>query len=394
MGDGAHVEVDVAQACKHGQYVCGDAFHSRRLAEENRVVCALADGLGSGIKASAMATLTSSLALRCLCHERAADRTAALIRDILPVCASRGIAYSTFTLLDISGGSHLHLIESENPAALFLRDGRVADLPRRDLAPDTCASRPRVLRAAAMELREGDRLALYSDGVSQAGMGAEGSPLGWGPAGVTAFVACAVQRAPAISARALARAVIDEAIRRDGGTARDDMTCAVAYVRHPRELLVVTGPPYRREQDRLMAAMTDAFAGRRIICGGTTAGLVARELGREAEVDAGPRDAGLPPPSCMPGVDLITEGALTLAAVARLLESPESLESAPRSAATRVVDLMLDSDIVHFLVGTRINEAHQDPAVPVELDIRRNVVRRIRDRLERGFLKETRMRFL
>ncbi len=394
MAEGGYVEVDVARACKHGQYVCGDAFSSQRMAEGDRVVCVLADGLGSGIKASVLATLTSAMALRCLCHERGVERTAALIRDILPVCGSRGIAYSTFTLLDVSGGRRARLIESENPAALFVRGGRVADAGRREPGAIAEAGRARELQVAELVLREGDRLVLVSDGVSQAGLGADGAPLGWAVEGLGRFVEEAVQRTPGVSARALARAVVDEALRRDGERARDDMTCAVVYIRRPRELLVVTGPPYHRERDRLMAELTDAFPGRRIICGGTTAGLVARELGREAEVDVARIDPLIPPASRMAGVDLITEGTLTLGEAARLLESPAVIDSAPPNAATRMVELMLDSDIVHFLVGTRINEAHQDPSVPVELDIRRNVIRRIRERLERGFLKETRVRFL
>lgn len=394
MGDGGYVEVDFAQVRKHGQYVCGDAFTSRRIAEEDRVVCVLADGLGSGIKASVLATLTSSMALRCLCHEREVERTASLIRDILPVCGSRGIAYSTFTLLDVSGGARARLLESENPAALFVRDGHAADPGRRALAAVAEAGRAREIQVAELMLREGDRLVLFSDGVSQAGLGAAGAPLGWGVGGIARYVEAAVQRTPGISARALARAVVEEGLRRDGSRARDDMTCAVVFVRRPRELLVVTGPPYHRERDRLMAELTDAFPGRRIICGGTTAGLVARELRREAEVDVARIDSRIPPASRMEGVDLVTEGTLTLGEAARLLESPSALDAAPANAAARMVELMLDSDIVHFLVGTRINEAHQDPNVPVELDIRRNVIRRIRERLERGFLKETRVRFL
>ena len=55
---------------------------------------------------------------------------------------------------------------------------------------------------------------------------------------------------------------------------------------------------------------------------------------------------------------------------------------------------MLESDIVEFLVGTRINEAHQDPNVPVELDLRRNIVRRITHLLESRYLKETSVRFV
>lgn len=394
MADGCYLEVDSAQARKHGQYVCGDVFDSRRLADEDRVVCVLADGLGSGIKASVLATLTGAMALRCLDNEMEAERTAALILGILPVCSQRKIAYSTFTLLDVTGKGRARLIESENPPALFLRAGRAVEPGGRRVTAIRDGDRERELRVAEPALVEGDRLILLSDGVTQAGLGQDRTPLGWGAEGIAGFAEEHVRRTPDISARALARAVIDEALRRDSRQARDDMTCAVVYVRRPRELLVVTGPPYTRDRDRAMAELADAFPGRRVICGGTTAGLVARELGRTVEVDLEHIDARIPPASRMAGVDLVTEGTLTLGEVARLLETPAAMESATPNAATRLVELMMDSDIIHFLVGTRINDAHQDPNVPVELDIRRNMVRRIRERLERGHLKETRARFL
>ncbi len=394
MNPACHIEVDSAQIRKQGQYACGDAFLSRRLAEEHRVLCVLADGLGSGIKANVLSTLTSTLALGCMAGDMPADRTAATLLDSLPVCSRRRIAYSTFSLLDINHQGQARLIESDNPPTLFLRGDAPID-PRRTLQTAIpSGARTREIWIAEPTLQEGDRLILFSDGVTQAGMGRAHSPLGWGFDGVTEDILRQLSRTPTLSARALARAVVDEALRRDGGVARDDMTCAVVYVRHPRELLVVTGPPYSRERDRLMAESFDRFAGRRVLCGGTTASLVARELGRAVEVDLSAIDPEIPPHSRMPGADLVTEGTLTLGAVARLLEEPATQDTARDNAALRLFNLMRDSDIIHFLVGTRINEAHQDPNVPVELDLRRTLVRRIRDRLERTYLKETRVRFL
>lgn len=394
MNAACHIEVDSAQIRKQGQYACGDAFLSRRLTEDKRVLCVLADGLGSGIKANVLATLTSTLALGCMAGDMPADRTAATILDSLPVCSRRRIAYSTFSLLDIDSQGQARLLESENPPTLFIRAGTRIEADRTPQAHFRAGEHDRELWLAELKLREGDRLILFSDGVTQAGMGREKSPLGWGLAGVVNYIIDQVSRVPTLSARALARAVVDEALRRDGAVARDDMTCAVIYVRQPRELLIVTGPPYGRDRDRLMAETFDRFTGRRILCGGTTASLVARELGRPVEVDLRAIDPDIPPMSRMPGADLVTEGTLTLGAVARLLEEPATQDTARDNAALRLFNLMRDSDIIHFLVGTRINEAHQDPNVPVELDLRRTLVRRIRDRLERAYLKETRVQFL
>lgn len=96
----------------------------------------------------------------------------------------------------------------------------------------------------------------------------------------------------------------------------------------------------------------------------------------------------------MDGIDLVTEGTVTLAKTAELLERGAAADAARKMPANDLVTLMLQSDIVEFVVGTRINEAHQDPNVPVELDLRRNIVRKIAGLLETRHLKEARIRFI
>ncbi|MCX6924912.1 MAG: stage II sporulation protein E, partial [Verrucomicrobia bacterium] len=93
------------------------------------------------------------------------------------------------------------------------------------------------------------------------------------------------------------------------------------------------------------------------------------------------------------GVDLVTEGTMTLARVAEMLERG-ARETWPDNPARDLMNLMLQSDIVEFVVGTRINEAHQDPNVPLELDLRRNIIRRIIALLESKYLKECRVQFM
>lgn len=134
--------------------------------------------------------------------------------------------------------------------------------------------------------------------------------------------------------------------------------------------------------------MVAAFPGRKAICGGTTANIVSRLLNREVRVELGTYDPEIPPAAAMDGVDLITEGTLTLGRVAIMLESGAQPERMQRSAATQLLALLLESDVVQFVVGTRINEAHQNPNIPVELDLRRNIVKRIAASLESRHVKE------
>ena len=181
----------------------------------------------------------------------------------------------------------------------------------------------------------------------------------------------------------------------DGRTAKDDITCGVIYVRSPRQLLVMTGAPFNRAHDQDLATMAERTPGRKAICGGTTANIISRQLDRPIQIDLRqPRDPRVPPSARMEGFDLVTEGILTLGEVLRLLEdgfAPEELKS---NAAVRLARMLLDSDIVRFAVGTRINEAHQDPNVPVDLEMRRSIVKRIARSLEDKYMKRVIVQYL
>jgi len=240
----------------------------------------------------------------------------------------------------------------------------------------------------------GDRILYFSDGVSQAGMGRPEYPLGWGRKNVIQQLKKWISWEDDISSRVLAMKTAIRARQIDGYEPKDDITCGVMYLRHPRSLLVVTGPPYSDTKDAELAQMVDAFEGRKVICGGTTASIIGRELDRDIDMNLDSLDPDIPPSSMMEGIDLITEGTLTLSKVADILERGQKPELMRANAATTLVSNLLDSDIIFFVVGTRINEAHQDPNLPVELDIRRNIVKKITNLLEEKYLKETHKRFI
>lgn len=156
----------------------------------------------------------------------------------------------------------------------------------------------------------------------------------------------------------------------------------------------MTGPPFDQEKDRLLADFARRFDGRKVVCGGTTANILARELGRKVSVNIRDFDPEIPPASSMEGFDLITEGILTLGRVSELLENSLSAEAVHRNAAVRLLDELLNSDVIRFLVGTRINEAHQDPNMPVELEIRRNIIKKIAGILRDKYLKEVDIEYI
>lgn len=185
-----------------------------------------------------------------------------------------------------------------------------------------------------------------------------------------------------------------EATVNDGKSAKDDITCGVVYYRKPRRLLVITGPPFNKERDGELAELAENFTGRKVICGGTTANIVSRLLNRPVRVPLTQSHFDFPPAAEMDGFDLVTEGTVTLAKTVEILERGVTTDTMRKMPANDLVTLMLQSDIGEFVVGTRINETHQDPNIPVELDLRRNIIRKIASLLETRHLKEARIRFI
>ena len=375
------IEVDYCQRAKHGQLISGDVFLTEKVKEEGRIVSVLTDGLGSGVKASVLATMTATMALKFATSAMDIRKSAEIIMDTLPICSVRKISYSTFTVVDMARGGQTRIIEHGNPSLLLIRPEGDAPIEKTEVRPERW--RDRVISFTNFEVKREDRIVFFSDGISQAGMGEYRTPFGWGLPGVETYIREQIDRHPHISARDLSRVLVARAEEVDGLTAKDDITCGVVYVRSPRQLLIMTGAPFNRVHDQDLARMAEKTPGRKVICGGTTANIISRQLNRSIDIDLRqPRDSRVPPSARMQGFDLVTEGILTLGEVLRILEEGCPPEELKPNAAVRLTRMLLDSDVVKFAVGTRINEAHQDPNIPVDLDLRRNIVKRIARILE------------
>jgi len=394
---GIFIEVGHAQERKQGQAACGDVFVSHKADGSGRIICVLADGLGSGIKASVLANLTATMALRYAAAEANLAQAAATILASLPICSERRIAYSTFTIIDLEPRGEVRVVEYDNPPSLLLRQGAQTAISRSEYrVPLPEGQREAILREARFTAEPGDRLVVCSDGVSQAGVGARTMPFGWGMDGAGALLEDLLRNRPNISARQMARSLTQRALQFDGHAAKDDITASVFYLRNPRELMLFTGAPAQKVRDPELAELARGFAGRKVVCGGTTATILARELGLDLNLDSSldNLDPEVPPEASLAGFDLVTEGAITLAVTARMLERENNPDQLRPNAATRLAGLLLDSDLIHIVAGTKINEALQDPSLPQELDIRRNLVRRLQRTLSERHLKDVRIRFI
>jgi hypothetical protein len=387
------IEVGSCQRAKHGQFISGDVFLSRMVEPEGRIISVLSDGLGSGVKASVLATMTATMALKFTASAMDIHDSAEIIMDTLPICSVRKISYSTFTVVDMASTGETRIIEHGNPPFLLIRPSGELCVEKTEVRPKRWEDR--VISFSSFDVQREDRIIFFSDGISQAGMGEYRTPLGWGLNNVDQYVREKIDRHPHISARELSRLLVAKAEEVDGLSAKDDITCGVVYFRSPRQLLVMTGAPFNRAHDQDLAKLAERTQGRKVICGGTTANIISRLLNRPLQIDMRQQlHSKVPPSARMDGFDLVTEGALTLGEVSRLLEegfAPEDMRSNP---AVRLATMLLDSDIVKFAVGTRINEAHQDPNIPVELDLRRNIVKRIAQILESKYMKRVLIQYI
>lgn len=385
------IDVDCAQKCKTGQQICGDAFASKRIEEQERLIAVLSDGLGSGVKANILASMTATMALKFVSADFNFTRAAEVIMNSLPICQVRKISYATFSIADCTLEGRARIVEEGNPPFILLRDG--IDFPT---VPETIASKNfenRKMRVTEVRLHPEDRLIFYSDGVTQSGMGNPLHRFGWQRDGLLSFVQDVVLKCPDISASKLAHAVVDAAARNEENLMpKDDISCCVLYFRRPRRLMVLSGPPYSRDSDASAARTFIEYKGKKAICGGTTANFVARELNKEIKMDLKAPRTHLPPVSEMDGVDLVTEGVLTLTQAAEYLEKETT--PLPADPAGKLVELFLDSDTIDFLVGTRVNEAHLDPTLPVYLEIRRNIIQRIAESLRTRYLKNVTVTYI
>jgi len=394
MPNDVFVEMECFQLCHDGEIVCGDDFLFERLEQENRHLAVLSDGLGSGIKANLLACMTTTMALEFVRSNMDVLLSAEIIMDTLPVCEVRRISYATFSIFDLQIGGKSRIIEMDNPPFIHLRNGKDLKVSRQSMVSERWPDRR--VQLAEIYAITGDRLIAFSDGVAQAGLGQPGCKFGWRREGALEFIQAEVAKAPAISARELSQRVVYAARNHNkDNRCIDDISCMVIYLRKPRRLRLLTGPPFRPESDTAYAELVRNFDGKIILSGGTTANIVSRELKRPIDVDMKlvMKAGNLPPPARMEGVDLVSEGILTLTDVVQRLEADPPLTTPVPLAAKQMIDLFRESDEIEFIVGTKVNEAHQDPSLPMDLEIRRNIVRRLKTVLENKYRKRVLMRY-
>lgn len=388
--DNLFIDTGSSHCTHYDERICGDVLKFRRIPAEGRLLAVLADGMGHGVKANILATMTATMALKFAAADREIIHSAEIIMDALPVSRDRDVSYSTFTIVDIRRGGWINLVEMGNPGFLLFRRGKPHIITGCTFVSPKYEDRQ--MTAFHFQALPQDHLLFFSDGVSQAGLGTPRLPLGWESKGAEAYAMEQIAKNPEIGAQELSERILRQAIAQEPYLRpADDITVACIHFRMPHKLLLFTGPPVDPARDAEIGALFRDFEGAKVICGGTSAEIVARELNVPLKADFESYAGDLPPSSIIPGIDLVTEGIFTLTRAASYLEKHELQKIDP---AGRLANLLRKYDVIEIVVGTKINEAYQDPNLPLDLEFRRNIVKRLEQSLRDQYMKEVHVRFV
>jgi hypothetical protein len=393
LNNSFYIEVYCHQRSHEGERISGDVFLSKRIPEENRIIAILSDGMGHGVKANVLATLTATLALNFTKEHKDANTIAETVLKALPECSDRKLSYSTFTVVDIEFDGITQIIEFGNPNSIIFRGNRIFEPEWQCVLFSGHMARKEILTCNFKSQKE-DRIIFFSDGVTQSGTGSAKYPSGWGRENTIEYIQKLIVGNTSISAKNLAAKVVNIAFQNDNFITKDDISCATIYLREPRRLLLCSGPPVEPSNDSEMAIQVNQFKGQKIICGATTGNIIAQHLGLSIIEGQEFSDPELPPVSYMDGFELVTEGILTLSKVSEILRTYSTYHKHSKGPADQIIKYLFESDEIHLLIGMRINQANHVPGLPLELEVRPTIARRIAHLLEDKFLKEVHIKFM
>ena len=379
------VTVDVAYKSlnKFSEILCGDKVEILKTKDSDIMI--LADGMGSGVKANILSTLTSKILGTMFLNGATLEECVDTIVETLPVCQVRQVAYSTFSILQVFNNGDAYLVEFDNPGCIFIRDGKLFPIPKNIREIDN-----KKINEFRFQVKRGDALILMSDGTIHAGVG-QLLNFGWLWEDIASYAV--KQYAVTVSAARLATSIChacDELYMFRPG---DDTTVACMRIIDSKPVNLMTGPASNPEDDeRMVAEFTADPTAKTIVCGGTSATIVSRVLKKRMDVSLDYVDPDIPPIAFMDGLDLVTEGVLTLNRVVQLLRRYNKKETVaedffleldkPNGGSMVAKMIIEDCTEIHLFVGKAINSAYQNPGLPFDLGIRQNLVEQLKLALE------------
>ena len=356
----------------YGEQLCGDHVDIVE-PDEFSTVIVLSDGLGSGVKASILSTLTSKIISTMMAEGLPLEECVSTIAATLPVCSVRGVAYSTFTIIHIKNNLTAEIIQYDNPQVIVIRNDVNYDYPKTEMNIGG-----KKIFKSVIKLQENDLFVAMSDGCPHAGIGTAYN-FGWRREDIIGFVETL---APAgYTAKTLSTMLVDECDRLYGGQPGDDATACIVRIRKREPMNMLFGPPSNRDDANRMMSLFFSKEGKHIICGGTTSSIASKYLGKPLKATLSFEQSDVPPIAEIEGVDLVTEGVITVNKVLEYakdyLAENKYYEhwSFKKDGASLISRLLFEEATdINFYVGRAINPAHQNPDLPINFSIKMNLV--------------------
>ena len=364
-----------------GEQLCGD--HVDIIEQnENSTVIVLADGLGSGVKASILSTLTSKIISTMIAEGLPLEDCVSTIAATLPICSVRGVAYSTFTIIHLINNSLAEIIQYDNPQVIIIRNSEIYDYPKTELSIGG-----KTIYKSEISLTEGDVFIAMSDGCPHAGIGIAFN-FGWKREDIAQFMLSIAD--VGYTAKTLSTMLIDECNKQYGYHPGDDATACVIKIRKREPMNILFGPPRNPDDCDRMMSLFFSKEGKHIVFGGTTSKIAAKYLGKTVKTSLNFEKSDVPPIAEIEGVDLVTEGVITINKVIEYakdaLDKNELYEhwSFSRDGASLICRLLFEEATdINFFVGRAVNPAHQNPDLPINFNIKMNLVEELSDCLRK-----------
>ena len=382
MIESLYADIGYQSLTKHGQIVCGD--HIEKIQRpDGSVVLVLADGLGSGVKACILSTLTSTIISRMVAADLAIPYCVRAIAEALPVCSVRKLAYSTFTIISISPTGKALIVQYDNPGIALIRNGEEVPISFTQRNIDE-----KIIESAAIQLQKGDVLLAFTDGAENAGV-APGMSYAykWGRDNIIRYMepVCA----GGYSAKTLNTMLLNECFERYEGMPGDDTTALTVYMRTREQVNLLVGPPANVEDNEKMMSLFFSKGGKHIVCGGTTSRIASEYLDKPLVTSAEFGDDDIPPMGTIEGVDLVTEGILTINRVLDYakdyLRDNETYSRwcYKRDGASLLARMLFEEATdINFFVGRAVNPAHQTAELAISFEIKMRLIRELADCLK------------
>lgn len=343
-----HTNIDIRQSSKKVGAPCGDVVEVYRDAITTNII--LCDGIGSGLKANLYAHMCCARIVEMLKSGSSLQRCFDAVGDTMNKAWGKDEPFAVFTIARILENGKTTVLSYDMPTPVFIGKHYATLMKTRTFYWEKA-----LISESNFQLNRNEGIILMSDGITQAGLG-NGLTNGWESEGVSRFVNnneyLLKQDMPK-----LAEAVHNQALLLWGRKYGDDCSVVIAFNRRGITLNILTGTPISKEDDSEFVEEFMESEGIKVVCGGSSAKMLAREIRQPIDiVDEGTFIT--PPAFSIPGITLSTEGMITLNQLYNILGEDIDYTD-DENVVLELARYFQNADKILFWVGKAANIGNQ-----------------------------------